>query len=168
MKPGQFIKHQDKLAIALGISRPTLRKFIDMPNAPQPHPQKGYNIEAVRAFIQAQSAAQRQQTNAVFTDENFVKLRMREVFAKTQRQEFDLAVKKGEYVARTEIAAEISGLVSRTVTMFRRHFENELPSELVGLNAHQIAEKLKAAVTITLRELYDEAEKYKTTDAPKP
>jgi len=163
-EPSKIIKTRDQLGAALGITQPTLRKFMDLEGAPTPHPKRGFDLEAVRKWIRIQSAGQRQQTNAVFTDENVLKLKMREIFAKTQRQEFDLAVKKGEYIARAEIGAEIAGLVTRTVTMFRRHFENELPAELVGLDALQIAEKLKTAVQTTLRELYDEAEKYKQKD----
>lgn len=163
-----YIKTRDALAKALGITRVTLYRFIAMPGFPKPHKTHGYDVDEVRAFVSEKSAESRQ-PNSVFADskggdsgESASELKRKEISVKVRRQELELAIRKGEYIQRDLIFADLAGAVARTQTIMMRHLVNELPDELLGLPTREaIAEKMKTAVNMLLRDLHNEAEKYR-------
>lgn len=84
-----------ELHMELGVSRPTLDKYLSLENAPQPDDKKEYDVDEVRVFIGGLS--KRDHVAAVASESLFA-LKEREMRIKCERAEHALAVQKGKYL----------------------------------------------------------------------
>jgi hypothetical protein len=81
-------------------------------------------------------------------------LRARKLLAEVEERELRLAVKKGEYVALSEVRETWTKLISRAKDLLRNKFEMELPPILSGLDTTGIQAECRRAIDEVLTLLH--------------
>ena len=138
-----------ELAKALGVTRRTLQNWRKRKDAPQPAANGFHDVQAWREFMQRNDL----HGEPAASDEETA-LRARKLLAEVEEKELRLAVKKGEYVALSEVRETWTKLISRAKDLLRNKFEMELPPILSGLDATGIQAECRRAIDEVLTLLY--------------
>lgn len=139
------------LASKLGISRPTLDKYLGMVGAPEPDENGSYDVEAVAKFIEANLATvgaphgKREPTTPASSEEKTTlsSLKIEKLSLECQKLRHALEVDRGDYISKREAAATIVPLMAELGSLLTQTFEMELPSRYVSKDAVDCA-KLNA------------------------
>lgn len=139
------------LAEKLGVSRPTLDKFLAMEGAPEAAEDKTYDVEAVAKFIQANlgltgpAHGKREPSNGE-EKQSLAALKIEKLSLECQKLRHALEVDRGDYISKREAAQTIVPIMSELGTLLTQVFENELPSRYVGRDAVDCAALNAAAI----------------------
>lgn len=136
-----------KIALAdkLGVSRPTLDRYLAMEGAPTESGDKMYDVEAVAKFIQANlpTGPGGPQGNLKGTAEEkltLAGLKIEKLSLECQKLRHAIEVDRGDYISKREAAAVIIPVMSELGSLLTQKFEMELPSRCVGKDAVEIAQ----------------------------
>jgi hypothetical protein len=138
-----------ELAKILGVTRRTLQNWRKRKDAPKPMANGFHDVQAWREFmarndLHGESAVSDEETS----------LRARKLLAEVEEKELRVAVKKGEYVALSEVRETWTKLISRAKDLLRNKFEMELPPILSGLDATGIQAECRRAIDEVLTLLH--------------
>lgn len=133
------------LAEKLGVSRPTLDKYLEMDGAPGPDAEKTYDVEEVLKWVGAHA----EQSGADITDKEKVPTlnnwRAMKLELECEKLRHLLEVERGDYISKREAAATILPLMTELDALIKQKYELELPSRYVGKDAVECAELNAAA-----------------------
>jgi hypothetical protein len=145
-----YAKNLVELAAALGVSRRTLSTWQKMEGAPKALSNGLWPVADWREFVRIRGLnAGRVPVG------NEEALKARKLLAEVEERELRIAVKKGEYVALTQVREQWIGLVAQATSILRAKFENELPPVLSGLDATGIQRECRRAIDEVLRCLHE-------------
>jgi hypothetical protein len=145
-----YTKTLVELAAVLGVSRRTLSTWQKMEGAPKALSNGLWPVADWREFVRLRGLnAGRVPVG------NEEALKARKLLAEVEERELRIAVKKGEYVALTQVREEWIGLVAQATSILRAKFENELPPVLSGLDATGIQQECRRAIDEVLRCLHE-------------
>ena len=139
-----------ELSAVLGVTRRTLSTWQKMEGAPKPLSNGLWPVADWREFVRLRGL---KSGKAPVGNEDALKAR--KLLAEVEERELRIAVKKGEYVALTQVRAEWIGLVAQATAILRAKFENELPPVLSGLDATGIQAECRKAIDEVLRCLHE-------------
>jgi hypothetical protein len=145
-----YTKTLVELAAVLGVSRRTLSSWQKMDGAPKALSNGLWPVADWREFVRVRGL-KLGKTPSV----NEEALKARKLLAEVEERELRIAVKKGEYVALTQVREEWIGLVAQATSILRAKFENELPPVLSGLDATGIQRECRRAIDEVLRCLHE-------------
>lgn len=132
------------LAEKLGVSRPTLDKYLEMDGAPGPDAEKTYDVEEVLKWVGAHAeqsgANHRDGTKKTLNDWRAEKLAL-----ECDKLRHLLEVERGDYISKREAAATVIPLMTELDALIKQKYELELPSRYVGKDAVECAELNAAA-----------------------
>lgn len=136
-----------QLAKALGISRQNLAYHRGLPGAP-----KSLNVDEWKEYF-ALDAARMPVVLSKEDKQAVAALRLRILKAKAERDELELAGRRGEQVSRARVQLAIAASVSGAFNVLNRRLTQELPPTLVGLDAITIQAQVASAVDEALEAL---------------
>ena len=122
------------LAERMGLSRPTLNKYLGMVGAPPPDGKGSYEVEAVLAWFSQHSEVA---GNAPRTMQDW---KIREVQLRCQKMEDQLQRDRGEYISKQAASKTIIPLMAELGELMRQKFILELPSRYRGHDQVECAE----------------------------
>lgn len=122
-----------ELAKAVGISRPSLDKYLSQPGAPT-RTIDGWSLEAVVDFI-ADSATR--EATAASASPRLRDLRAKEIGLRCERLRFRLDQERRLYVKRSDVSNAISRIVSECKNVLTVKLEQEYPAAVAGLEVVQ-------------------------------
>lgn len=130
------------LASKLGVSRPTLDKYLHMEGAPQPDEKGTWDVEEVTTWIQANA---REAGGGTSKDgkPTLNDVRIEKLMLECTKLRNAIEVDRGDYIKKKEAARTIVPLMEELGALMTQIFENELPSRYVGRDAVDCA-KLNA------------------------
>jgi hypothetical protein len=143
--PSEFATKLD-ISKKIGVSRPTIDKYLAMEGAPKPNEDMRYNLLAVLDWIR-ECGAKSVPTNAV-ADARQKKLLLEcdKLTIAIDQGRHALAVQRGEYISKAEASETLAPLMSELKSMLQQVFEVELPSQYRGKTAVEQAELNAAGV----------------------
>lgn len=128
------------LASKLGVSRPTLDKYLHMPGAPKPGDDKTYDVEEVTKWIAANA---RESSVGEDGKKSLNDMRVEKLLLECEKLRHEIQVKKGEFISKRGAADIIVPVMEELGALLTQTFEMELPSRYVGRDAVDCA-KLNA------------------------
>ena len=128
-----------ELAIVLDVARKTIDRWSKLPGAPRPKADGRHVVAAWRAFIKAHGLKGSDSPG-------MQALKERRLIAQCETIEHRLAVEKGKYLLADETEQALALYSAEQRGILRQKLENELPSELVGLDQIAIRAKMKSVV----------------------
>ncbi len=136
------------LADKLGISRPTLDKYLGMEGAPQEGADKCYDVEGVAKFIEENLPNKgpehgKREPSTGEEKKSLAALKIEKLSLECAKLRHALEVDRGDYISKREAAETIVPIMSELGSLLTQVFENELPSRYVGKDAVDCA-KLNA------------------------
>lgn len=139
---------KSSLAEKLGVSRPTLDKYLAMEGAPAEAEDKTYDAEAVAVHIQAnistgQGAPHGKHPGTQEEKGTLASLKIEKLSLECQKLRHALEVDRGDYIKKSEAGTTIVPLMQELANLMTQKFEMELPSRYVGRDAVDCA-KLNA------------------------
>ena len=144
-----YAKTLVELASVLGVTRRTLSTWQKMDGAPKALSNGLWPVADWREFVRLNGL---KAGKAPVGNEEALKAR--KLLAEVEERELRIAVKKGEYVALTNVREEWIGLVAQATSILRAKFENELPPVLSGLDATGIQKECRRAIDEVLQVLH--------------
>ena len=145
-----YAKTLVELATILGTTRRTLTTWQKMEGSPKPLSNGLWPVADWREFVRVRGL----KAGKVPVG-NEEALKARKLLAEVEERELRIAVKKGEYVAVTQVREEWIGLVAQATSILRATFENELPPILSGLDATGIQRECRRAIDEVLQCLHE-------------
>jgi hypothetical protein len=145
-----YAKTLVELASILGVTRRTLSTWQKMDGAPRALSNGLWPVADWREFVRLNGL---KAGKAPVGNEEALKAR--KLLAEVEERELRIAVKKGEYVALTNVREEWIGLVAQATSILRAKFENELPPVLSGLDATGIQKECRRAIDEVLQVLHE-------------
>ena len=145
-----YAKNLVELSVILGVTRRTLANWQKMDGAPKALSNGLWPVADWREFVRVRGL-KLGKTPTV----NEEALKARKLLAEVEERELRIAVKKGEYVALTQVREEWISLVAQATSILRAKFENELPPVLSGLDAAGIQRECRRAIDEVLRCLHE-------------
>lgn len=130
----------------LGISRPTIDKYLALDGAPLPNEQGRYNMLAVLDWIRACGARTAPTNEVADARQKKLLLECDKLTIIIEAERHALAVARGEYISKTEASETIAPLMAELKTMLQQVFEVELPSQYRGKTTIEQAELNAAGV----------------------
>jgi hypothetical protein len=148
-----------ELGEILGVTRRTIHNWRSQPDAPEPAANGKHNVLAWREWIKAKGlkgAEDEDPEQAMGMDA----LKERDMLAKVQTREFDLAVKRKEYVPIEAVKERWTYHIERAVMTLRKKLEDEAPPVIEGMDAQQIRKEMGRIVDefISLMHSQEEAD----------
>lgn len=131
-KPAEKRLHKLDLSKTLGCSRPTLDKYLNLPDAPKPDADGGYDVMQVVDYIRKKSKQALDSDETVDWRAKKLELECARLIVDVDAREHALAIERGEYISKTEASNILAPLMTELVTMLRQKFEMELPSQYTG------------------------------------
>src|SRR5256885_11170964 len=131
------IKTKVELARALGISRPTLARFLAMEGAPVHEIGCGWNLQDVLTFV-AGAASKESTLVKVLDDVRTLKCRELELRCKRLQQKIDEA--DGKFLDKVKVESWVAGAAQKIKAVLMQKLTGELPPKLEGLRAVEIAQ----------------------------
>jgi predicted DNA-binding transcriptional regulator AlpA len=119
------------LASKLGVSRPTLDKYLHMEGAPKPGEDKAYDVEEVTKWITEHSGT----VTSAGEKKNLNDMRVEKLLLECEKLRHEIQVKKGEFISKREAADIIVPVMEELGAILTQTFEMELPSRYVGKDA---------------------------------
>lgn len=115
------------LAEKLGITRPTLDKYLEMEGAPQPDEDKSYDVDAVAKFIEDRAP------NTMGKDVSYLNdLKAQKLVLECEKLRDQIARDQGDFISKKEAAATIIPLMAELDALMKQKYELELPSRYQG------------------------------------
>lgn len=139
---GRFRKTE--LHKELGISRPTLDKYLNMEGAPIPDTQSAYDLEQVANFI-----AQIKNEEGKIKGKNYWESEKARLHCEKLLHE--LAVQRGEYISKSEASKTIIPIMAELGQLLKQKFELELPSRYQGKDRIECAQLNADAIDYLIR-----------------
>lgn len=132
-----------ELATVLGVSRRALNKWSkQFEDAPKANPNGSHDVAAWREFMHLHGLRGKSDENSP----DKYSLECRKLLGQAERIEFENAVKRGEYIPKSEAKSETVQMIQNTKSVLREKFENELPAQLAGLSPVECQQRCKAAI----------------------
>ena len=147
--PTDFVKNYVDLAEVLGVTRRTLQDWRKMKGAPVARSNGEHEVEAWRAFQRKIGGKGAPQPEDPESDKDLPSepiLKRRKLLLFCLEKEMQLAEKRGELVEISLVRETWSKKCAAANSLLRKRLENELPSELEGMEAAGIYEALVAVV----------------------
>lgn len=153
-------RNYEELAAMLGVSTRALRDWRKMVGAPRAGTDgKGHDVGAWRAFIKAHGLKDTSESNDTGeSDEDLPgmdELKQRKLFADVQAREFELAIKRREYVSMALVREQWTGYAARAIAILRKKLEDELPPLLAGMDAQPLRVEMSRVVDEFVAEVRD-------------
>lgn len=128
------------LARELGISRPTLDKYLNRVDPPPPRDNGDaeWNVEQVAAYIASIQAEESAKKGPAYWETEKRRL-------ECERIAHDIAVRKGKFISKEEAAQTIAPLMAELGQLLTQKFELELPPRYKGRDAVECAEMNRKA-----------------------
>lgn len=123
------------LAEKLGISRPTLDKYLALEGSPQHDGEGAYDVEETVAFL----AKNARDVGGTGTGKSLNEWRAFKLELECQKLQHLLEVERGDYIEKKEAARTIVPIMQELGSLLTQKFEMELPSRCVGKDAVEIA-----------------------------
>ncbi len=139
---GEWLK-KTLLHKELGISRPTLDKYLYLPGAPKCNPKGQWNAEEVAGWIGKQQSEQKS-TGKTHWESEKARLHCQEI-------EHRLAVERGKYVEVAELSKTIVPLMSELGQLMKQEFELVNPSKYVGKDRIECQAINERSIDIVIR-----------------
>lgn len=130
----------------LGISRPTIDKYLALNGAPAPDEKGHYNMLAVLDWIRACGAKTAPTNEVADARQKKLLLECDKLTIIIEAERHALAVARGEYISKAEASDTLAPLMSELKTMLQQIFEVELPSQYRGKTTIEQAELNAAGV----------------------
>lgn len=124
------------LAEKLGISRPTLDKYLAYETAPQPDGDGAYDVEEMVSFL----AKNARDVGGTGTGKNLNEWRAFKLELECQKLQHAIEVERGDYIEKKEAARTIVPIMAELGSLLTQKFEMELPSRCVGKDSIEIAQ----------------------------
>ncbi len=124
------------LAEKLGISRPTLDKYLALEGAPQPDGENAYDVEEMVAFLSKNA----RDVGGTGTGKSLNEWRAFKLELECQKLQHALEVDRGDYIEKAEAARTIVPIMAELGSLLTQTFEHELPSRCVGKDAIEISQ----------------------------
>lgn len=126
------------LAPALGITRPTLDKFLFRPDAPKPDSEQRYEVELCAAYI-AKAELEKQSSGKNYWEAQKARLHCQEI-------EHRIARERGEFISKAEASKTIIPIMAELGALLKQKFELELPSRYQGKDRIECAQMNAEAI----------------------
>jgi hypothetical protein len=123
-----------EIARLMDMPAQSLRNYLAKPDAPKPNDDLHYNIEECRNFIDASLSA----WGTVGAE--MAEFRAAKMKVEVATKEFDLQVKKGQFIAKEDVGRTLIPLVQEIDDLIRQEYELILPAKYVGKNAIECAQ----------------------------
>jgi len=162
----QFVKTKASLAEALNYSRQRLQVMSAMDGFPPKTP-KGYDVERVAAFLTEQGANPIPSVGTLAGKDNRNLTDLKADLLKEQiaKLKFQNQVEQRQYIAKAEIAKELTRIIHQFKSVLYGALENELPPILEGMKAADIQVKMRGALAEAFRTI--ETDKWQKVTAKK-
>ncbi len=121
------------LAPELGISRPTLDKYLAIEGAPTPNRALTYSIEAVADFIGKQKIAEGKVKGRTYYDAELARLKCEQLAESIARE-------RGDWVHKSELSKTLIPLMGELGALNEQKFALELPARCKGRDTIEIAQ----------------------------
>lgn len=144
MSPTPERLHKFALAKKLGISRPTLDKYLALDKAPQPDANETYDVAEVARHI-AEHATK------IAEPDEIKKLRARKLLAECKRIEHEYEVSASNYIHHDEIRKTLEPLMAELAALLTSKFENQLPSQYRGRSLAECQQLNAAAIDFIIQ-----------------
>lgn len=135
---GERLK-KSALATRLGISRPSLNKYLRIAGAPAPDGKRAYSVEEMIGWL-----AQHGSIGPAGDSDSIQHWKREEVKLRCKRMQDQMARDRGEYVSKAEASKTIIPLMAELGELMRQKFILELPSRYKGrdmIECQQMNEK---------------------------
>jgi hypothetical protein len=143
-----------ELAKILGVTRQSLDRWRKRKDSPKPSANGTHNVVLWREYMKRNDL--KGGDPAIPPGELEASLKARRLLADIENREFNLGVRKGDYVALSEVKSMWTELVARATAILRKKFEQELPPIMVGLDATAIQVEASKAIDEVLTTLNQE------------
>lgn len=127
------------LARKLGISRPTLDKYLAIEGAPAEGREKDYDVEDVLKWVEA-NAREIGKDASKDGEPTYNEARTQKMLLEVENLRADIERKRGDWIAKKDAEATIIPLMAELGAMIKQEFELVLPSQYVGKTAVECAE----------------------------
>jgi len=143
----QFVKTKTALAGLLNYSKQRLQVMSAMDGFPEKG-RKGYDVDAVVEFLTAQGASPTPSvgTPAAADNRNLTDLKADLLKEQIAKLKFQNQVEQRQYIAKDEIARELTRVIHQFKSVLYGALENELPPILEGMKAADIQVRMRGAL----------------------
>jgi phage terminase Nu1 subunit (DNA packaging protein) len=165
-------RNYEELADLLGVSSRALQEWRRMDGAPKAvNDGKGHDVTAWRAFVKARGlkGSEADSDDAEEGDElpGDAILKRRKLWADVQAKEFELAIKRREFVSMELVKEQWAACVAQAVAILRKKLEDELPPILVGMEALEIRKENGEVIDAFIEQMHaGEPSPVEEDDAP--
>ena len=149
------------VSAALSFNRQRLYQIAKRPGFPPKGP-KGYEVEQVLAFLTAEGLQTKPSvgTPAAADNRNLTDLKADLLKEQIAKLKFQNQVEQRQYIAKEEIASELTRIIHQFKSVLYAALENELPPILEGMKAADIQVKTRGALAEAFRTI--ETDKWTT------
>jgi hypothetical protein len=149
------------VSAALSFNRQRLYQIAKRPGFPPKGP-KGYEVEQVLAFLTAEGLQTKPSVNtpAAADNRNLTDLKADLLKEQIAKLKFQNQVEQRQYIAKEEIASELTRIIHQFKSVLYAALENELPPILEGMKAADIQVKTRGALAEAFRTI--ETDKWAT------
>ncbi len=149
-KPAGKRMTRTQISAFMPIDFRTLGRNLALPDAPRPDEHMRWDYEDVRAWCLKVKTDGR---HAAPTATKGSELREKLLEAELEAKAFDLGVKRGQFIERTQIKPAVTAFNTQLTDDLRAKFEFELPSKYAGKNLIECQQLNVAAIDYVLRRL---------------
>lgn len=157
----QFVKTKTALAGLLNYSKQRLQVMSAMDGFPEKG-RKEYDVDAVVEFLTAQGANPTPSvgTPAAADNRNLTDLKADLLKEQIAKLKFQNQVEQRQYIAKEEIASELTRVIHQFKSVLYGALENELPPILEGMKAADIQVRMRGALAEAFKSI--ETDKWTT------
>jgi hypothetical protein len=142
--PEEGRQRKGALARALGISRPTLDKYLYNDGAPPQDENGTYDVEAVAKFIYTSKNEEGSVKGKRYWESEKARLHCEQLA-------HNLAAQRGEYISKQEASKTIVPIMAELGLLLKQEFELVNPSKYVGKDRVECAEINAKSVDLVIR-----------------
>jgi hypothetical protein len=142
--PEEGRQRKSALARALGISRPTLDKYLYNDGAPPQDAEGTYDVEAVAEFIAKLKNDEGNVKGKKYWESEKARLHCEQIA-------HNLATQRGEYISKQEASKTIVPIMAELGLLLKQEFELVNPSKYVGKDRVECAEINAKSVDLVIR-----------------
>ena len=149
------------LSAALSFNRQRLYQIAKRPGFP-PKGRKGYEVKEMLAFLTAEGLQIEPSVNtpAAADNRNLTDLKADLLKEQIAKLKFQNQVEQRQYIAKDEIARELTRVIHQFKSVLYGALENELPPILEGMKAADIQVKMRGALAAAFKSI--ESDKWTT------
>ena len=163
--PPQRIKTKAALAVALNFSRQRIQTLAKKEGFPQPGPD-GFDLAAVVTFLEGAGidvdlpSLGKGPPSEAKPRRNLSELKAELLKEQIAKLKFQNQVEQRQYIAKDEIARELTRVIHQFKSVLYGALENELPPILEGMKAADIQVKMRGALAAAFKSI--ESDKWTT------